>query len=323
MSKGKNSSLSGKKGVNICISICVFRKPYNKSPDERRKTMSGKSIISKPNIGIFISMIAAAGILTAGDSFAFEKRTKAATSPTVRQERVVEHRDRKAITQRDMRQEKVVHQHRDRERVAPRTARHEGVVVKHRKSTVIAPPDVRHGSASVKHVDRYRNWTSHVYREKHFPRHDVARHSVIRRHFPSRHVVIRPSVGLIFSTLPIGNRTVWIADREYYYYDGIYYQSAPYGYVVVNPPPVTVVREYPGIVEPLENAEGWVSITVSTLNVHSGPTLNHPVIDQITLDTVLEVYGKADGWLYVQLTNGGYGWILSAFTAEAEPPASG
>lgn len=136
-------------------------------------------------------------------------------------------------------------------------------------------------------------------------------------------MVIRPGVGVIFSTLPIGYRSFWIADSEYYYFNGIYYQSVPSGYVVVNPPPVPVVREYVNVVEPPVEAEGWVSVTVSTLNVHSGPTLNHPVIDQVTLDTVLEVYGRADGWVYVQLPSGGFGWILSAFTAEAEPPASG
>lgn len=285
--------------------------------------MFGKSIIGKLTIGIFVSMIAAAGMLTAGDSFAFEKRIKAAAAPTILHERVVNHRDRKAITRRDMRHNQVTVRHQDRKEASPRTSRVERRTIRHREHTVIAPPNVRHGSGAVKHVDRYRSRTTHVYKERLFPRHSVVRHSVIHRHFPSRHVVIRPRIGVIFSTLPIGYRTVWIADREFYYFNGIYYQSVPSGYIVVNPPPAAVIQEYPGIVEPLENAEGWVSITVSTLNVHSGPTLNHPVIDQITLDTVLEVYGKADGWLYVQLPNGGFGWILSAFTAETEPPASG
>ncbi len=285
--------------------------------------MSGRSIISKLTIWIFISMIAAAGILTAGDSFAFEKRIRASAFPTVRQERAVEHRDRNAVIQRNMRQGRVVGEHRNREKVLPRGNRHERVVVRDRKNAVIAPRGVRHGSVIVRHADNFRNRTIHVYRERHFPRHDFVRHHVIHRHFPRRHVVIRPGVGVIFSTLPIGYRSFWIADAEYYYFNGIYYQSVPSGYVVVKPPPVAVVREYVNVVEPPEEAEGWVSVTASTLNVHSGPTLNHPVIDQVTLDTVLEVYGRADGWVYVQLPNGGFGWILSAFTVEAEPPASG
>jgi hypothetical protein len=265
--------------------------------------MFGKSIISKKFIGIFISMLAAAGILTAGDSFASERKIKAVTSLTARQERVVaEHRDRKVI--------------------APRDVRHGRAVVEHRDRKAIAPRDVHYGRAVIQHPDRHR--TIQVYKEKHFPRHTVIRNHAIHRHFPSRHVVVRPRVGVIFSTLPVGYRTVWIADSEYYFYNGIYYRSAPYGYVVVNPPPpVVVVREYPNVIEPLEEAQGWVSVTVSTLNVHSGPTLNHPVIYQVTLDTVLEVYGKADGWLYVHLPNGEFGWITAAFTAEAEPPAGG
>jgi hypothetical protein len=35
--------------------------------------------------------------------------------------------------------------------------------------------------------------------------------------------------------------TVWIANHPYYYYDGLYYNYTPQGYVVVTPPATTVV----------------------------------------------------------------------------------
>jgi hypothetical protein len=285
--------------------------------DERRKTMFGKSIISRRSIGILISMIATSVMLTADDSFAFERKVKAVTSRSAHPERVVEQRDHKVISPRDMRHENAVVQHRDREKVAPRIARHERETVNHRQHTVIAHRDVRQGRVADRDMDHYSSRTTRWNKEERFPS-----YSVMHRHFPSRHVAIRPRVGVFFSTLPFGYRTFWTASTEYYYFNGIYYQGVPSGYVVVNPPPA-VVREYPTIVEPAEDAGGWVSVTVSTLNIHSGPALNYPVIDQVTLNSVLEVYGRADGWVYVQMQNGGFGWILSAFTTEAEQSVSG
>lgn len=302
--------------------------------------MPGKSIISKKFIGIFISGLAVAGILTASDSFAIERKTKAGTSLVARVARVVaesrdrkgiaprieqreradRHQDRKVIVPSDVRRGRTAVEQRDRRVIAPRSARQERFGAEHRDRKVTTPRIEHRERGTDRFRDRYTEVRTH--RDRDFPRYNVIGRHGIHRPYASWHAMGRPRVGVIFSTLPVGYRTIWIADRWYYFYNGIYYQSAPYGYVVVNPPPVVVVREYPDVVEPLEHAQGWVAVTVSTLNVHAGSTLDHPVIYQITLDTVLEVYGKADGWLYVQLPNGEFGWIMAAFTAEVEPPGS-
>ena len=45
--------------------------------------------------------------------------------------------------------------------------------------------------------------------------------------------------------LPAGYRTLRIANRILYYLNGIFYQSTPYGYEVVNAPMGSIVRELP------------------------------------------------------------------------------
>jgi hypothetical protein len=126
--------------------------------------------------------------------------------------------------------------------------------------------------------------------------------------------------GRIVRRLPYGYRTAWIGGGPYFVFNGVYYRSAPYGYVVVNRPPETiVVRETPTPVTEYEPASGSVSVTVSTLNVRTGPGLGYSLVSQVEEGSILEVRGKADGWLYVRLTDGQSGWVKSVFTERLEP----
>jgi uncharacterized protein YraI len=69
-----------------------------------------------------------------------------------------------------------------------------------------------------------------------------------------------------------------------------------------------------------------VSVTSHLLNVRAGAGMEHPVRTQVPRGSVLVVRGYASGWLYVELHDGSYGWVMSRFTtplATALPGASG
>jgi uncharacterized protein YgiM (DUF1202 family) len=101
---------------------------------------------------------------------------------------------------------------------------------------------------------------------------------------------------------------------------GIFYQSPPAGYVVATTPPETVViRETSVIPEPYESVTGYVTVTVSTLNVHTGPDLGYSLMGQVQEGTVLELHGVTDDWSYVKLPDGRSGWVTSVFTEPLEP----
>ncbi len=120
--------------------------------------------------------------------------------------------------------------------------------------------------------------------------------------------------------LPYGYRTVWFGGNPFFVYNSVYYRSAPSGYVVVNRPQETVVvRETPAPVKAYEPSSGNVLVTVSTLNVRTGPGLDYSLVSQVEEGSILEVRGKTDGWLYVRLTDGQSGWVKVVFTERIEP----
>ena len=90
--------------------------------------------------------------------------------------------------------------------------------------------------------------------------------------------------------------------------------------MVVNRPTETVVvRETPTPVKAYEPSSGNVLVTVSTLNVRTGPGLDYSLVSQVEEGSILEVRGKTDGWLYVRLTDGQSGWVKVVFTERIEP----
>jgi uncharacterized protein YgiM (DUF1202 family) len=89
------------------------------------------------------------------------------------------------------------------------------------------------------------------------------------------------------------------------------------------PPPGGLMQPpYPAIVSPAPGQQ--VAVTAEQLDVRSGPGLNHPLVTHVAKGAVLVIRGSAPGWLYVQLPNGTFGWVMSKFTAPvSSPPASG
>jgi hypothetical protein len=119
---------------------------------------------------------------------------------------------------------------------------------------------------------------------------------------------------------PYGYRRPWARNRAFISLGGVFYQSTPARYVVVKTPPETIViRETSTIIRPVESATGNVLVTVSTLNVRTGPDLGYSFVSQVKEGSILELHGKTDGWSYVKLPDGRFGWVTSVFTEPMEP----
>ncbi len=109
-------------------------------------------------------------------------------------------------------------------------------------------------------------------------------------------VLSRPPIGAIVSILPFGHRTVVARGATYYYYDNIYYQTCPAGYIVVPQPQVvsvTAVASSNTITINVPNSNGsYTSVTlVKRDNGYLGPQgeyyPDHPTVDQLKA-----LYGK-------------------------------
>lgn len=64
------------------------------------------------------------------------------------------------------------------------------------------------------------------------------------------------------------------------------------------------------------------TVNVSVLNVRSGPGLQHTVITQVTLGTVLPVLSEQLGWVQVSLGSGKSGWVTTSYVTVKNEVAS-
>ena len=84
-----------------------------------------------------------------------------------------------------------------------------------------------------------------------------------------------------------------------------------------------IVCNPPCAIQPLPAEGERMSVITHTLNVRSGPGMNFPVINYAYQGNLLTINGKAPGWLYVQLPNGQFGWVMAKYTTQISPPAKG
>lgn len=189
-----------------------------------------------------------------------------------------------------------------------------------------APP---HGRVVVRHpVPRYGRVVGKLpakHRRVVVGRHNYFfHHGVFYRQGPGGYVVVRAPIGAIVATIPYGYLTFGVGDLTYFYYGGMYYRQVPSGYMVVESPPETVVvQESSNGTDVTPTVGDQVSVTAQSLNVRSGPNTNHSVIAKIPRGTVMVVRGHSPGWLYVELGNGTFGWIMAGYTALLSQPSSG
>ncbi|BBO85712.1 SH3 domain-containing protein [Desulfosarcina ovata] len=139
---------------------------------------------------------------------------------------------------------------------------------------------------------------------------------VYYRHDPKGYRVVRPPRGTRIDHLPLGVETLIVAGITYFLLAGIYYQKAPSGYVVVDAPPAAVQS-------PAVTSGETLAVTVSLLNVRSGPGTDHPVVTQVRLGDRLVTAGTSAGWYYVRLPDGQYGWVMMQYTRPVAPAAQG
>jgi len=136
---------------------------------------------------------------------------------------------------------------------------------------------------------------------------------------PPGYIVVRAPVGAVVAAIPIGCVTFFVGGHSYYYYGGVYYRRVPSGYVVVEAPRESVIVDQ----VPSPSVGESVSVTVSLLNVRSGPGKNHPVIHHVRQGDTLLIQGHAPGWFYVKLPSGQFGWVMTEFTDQLLSDASG
>ena len=146
------------------------------------------------------------------------------------------------------------------------------------------------------------------------PRHAVVLHGRDRYHYHagrfyrpwnSGFFLVRPPLGLIVLSLPLGSRTVLSAGITYHVYGDVYYRRVPAGYVVVEPVRVPA-RDWPG----------RVSVVTDLLNIRYGPDEREEIIAQTGRYTVLNVLGSAPGWLYVEIDGEDVrGWVMERYVS--------
>lgn len=174
----------------------------------------------------------------------------------------------------------------------------------------------------------YRHYDRDHYRPrpvKHVVHYIPSRHAVIlhgheRYHYYSGRyyrpwnsgfILVRPPLGLIVMSLPIGHRVFISAGIPYFVFGDVYYRQVPTGYQVVEP-----------IRDPVVNLPERVSVNIDLLNVRYGPDKTEEVIAQVERYTRLRVIGSAPGWLYVEIEGQEdlRGWVMEEYVS-AEPYA--
>jgi hypothetical protein len=69
-----------------------------------------------------------------------------------------------------------------------------------------------------------------------------------------------PVVGAV--ALGAAATSIWIANHQYYYYDGLYYDYTPRGYVVVTPPVTTTVVPAPQAVTVTQASDDVITLNI-------------------------------------------------------------
>lgn len=133
------------------------------------------------------------------------------------------------------------------------------------------------------------------------------------RHHDGGYRIDRPPYGLIVASLPLGYWTVQVGTEFYACYNDVYYRPVAQGYMVVEAP-AAVPPPQPDRSATPANALGTVTVAVKVLNVRSGPSRLHPVTEHVYEGDALHVLGQAPDWYYVQLPQGGFGWVWAEFS---------
>jgi len=143
---------------------------------------------------------------------------------------------------------------------------------------------------------------------------------IFYRKRPSGYLVVNAPIGALVLSIPIGSRAFISGGLTFYLNGSTYYRRDRRGYRVVAPPGQTVITNEILPVIPTDPVQtGTVSVTVSALNVRSGPAVGFPVINQVRRNDLLTIHGFAPDWLYVKLPAGQFGWVMLRYTSLVTP----
>jgi hypothetical protein len=173
--------------------------------------------------------------------------------------------------------------------------------------------DHRKPSPQIRHDKGHRTVVKHVVHT--IPtRHAVILHGRDRYHYHSGRfyrpwttgfILVRPPIGLVVLSIPLGSRTVISAGISYHVFSDVYYRRVPAGYQVVEP-----LRSY------APYRPDRVEVVIDLLNLRYGPQTSEAVIAQVDRYTTLRVLGSAPGWLYVEVEGEDlHGWVMEQYVA--------
>ena len=134
------------------------------------------------------------------------------------------------------------------------------------------------------------------------------------------YIAVQAPIGAVIVSLPIGSDTVMVGRMGYNVYGGVYYRHVPQGYEVVEKP--YLGDEYRSTDKNYDVPEK-VTVIPRILNVRQGPGKGHPVIYKVYRDDTLKVIARANGWVYVHLPYGEFGWVMTEHVTPAGPIAKG
>ena len=141
---------------------------------------------------------------------------------------------------------------------------------------------------------------------------------------PSGFVAVRAPLGAVVVSIPIGARAVLFGGITFYIWNDVYYRKVPEGYRVVERPAHAGELQEASSVEPSKRVPGkMVKVQTHKLNVRSGPGLNFPVVQQVIRNQALTIHGYAPEWLYIELTDGTFGWVMLKYTSAYDHAAAG
>lgn len=135
------------------------------------------------------------------------------------------------------------------------------------------------------------------------------------RRAPSGFYLIAPPIGVVVPFLPIGYVSFVVGGITYYDLNGVYYTRIPEGYRVVEYPLAVERKEIVAAPEKVHR----IIVQTDLLKVRSGPGKDHNVISQVERGKELKVLGNIPEWYYVELDDGGRGWVMMKFVVPVTP----
>lgn len=71
--------------------------------------------------------------------------------------------------------------------------------------------------------------------------------------------------------------------------------------------------------QPEAFAKTMYVIEMNWVNVRSGPTMEHKIVDRIKSGAAVKVLGQEEGWYYIQTSQGEEGWVVKSLLKEEKP----